>query len=123
MCFAPFPMIFRRLDQKLCLFKIHDFPDFCPKILTEFRHSKSNENFRKTFFSKLFKCLKIDLNQVLSVRECPLNIGDASTYAQICYMIRITFCFQTLSRGKKKGPFFDLVKGFTSVFDKILVSW
>ena len=32
MCFASFPIIFRRLDQKLCVFKIHDFPDFVTQI-------------------------------------------------------------------------------------------
>ena len=69
-----------------------------------FEYPKNTQNVEKTSFSKLSKFFKIDSNQVWRVSKCPPGTGDASTYPQICFTMRITLYFQKTVTGKK-GPF------------------
>ena len=57
--------------------------------------------FQENIFSRLHKFLRIHSKLMWRVSKCPLNIGDASTYAQIYFMILITLNFQKLWRGGK----------------------
>ena len=106
MCFAPFPIIFRRLDKKLCVFKNHDFLDFLclnsVRILGQKKSGKSWILKTHNFWSKRRNIIGNGAKQIYFIQRIHWKIFQVWVLTRNSSSEKFSFYVKSVKMQKKK---------------------